>query len=269
MIYFAKGILNTLLKKRFLSEMQEPVPLNLYTGLNEMKFSDGGITMSKKAMQALRIISVAAAVLLIVTIFAACSPYLFSLNIAIPVKMLIEWSPYILMVGIVAGMCKIQKKPLGVGLGFNRVKISRQLVIAALIFAVTITLFTVIPLLLVTDKSNMLGQKPRSLFILVYQIFKLIIFVGLGEEIIWRGYMFEEIKGLTSSGVWTVVISSVLFGIWHYPIGQNILQVLVTAILGLIYGFARLKIRNCTTLSVGIAHGLHDSFIAVLSYMLL
>ncbi|WP_411170679.1 hypothetical protein ACH36K_09390 [Clostridium sp. MB05] len=32
------------------------------------------------------------------------------------------------------------------------------------------------------------------------------------------------------------IIYSILFGLWHYPVGQSIMQVLMTSILGGIYG---------------------------------
>lgn len=88
-------------------------------------------------------------------------------------------------------------------------------------------------------------------------------------EIIWRGYILNEFKVLIKSPVMVVIISSILFGIWHYPVGQRLMQVLMTSILGGIYGLARIKLKNCSTLSVGLAHGFHDAFIIILSYVLL
>ena len=55
-----------------------------------------------------------------------------------------------------------------------------------------------------------------------------------------------------------VVVSSVLFGLWHYPGGQDVLQVIMTAAIGAIYATARLRVRHCSTLATGTAHGLHD-----------
>jgi membrane protease YdiL (CAAX protease family) len=66
-----------------------------------------------------------------------------------------------------------------------------------------------------------------------------------------------------------VIISALMFGFMHFPSGQDFLQVIVTAVIGLFYGFARVKIKNCSTLTVGIAHGLHDTFILILSCFLL
>ena len=86
---------------------------------------------------------------------------------------------------------------------------------------------------------------------------------------VWRGYFYERINRIANSGTWVVVTSSILFGLWHYPNGQNIMQVLMVTALGLMYGFARLKVKDCSTLATGIAHGMHDAAIIILSYILL
>jgi membrane protease YdiL (CAAX protease family) len=172
------------------------------------------------------------------------------------------------MAGLVTLVCRLKKRPVASSLGFEKSHITKQSFIALIIFAITIS-FIIIPLLCGADKSDVLGFKARSLAILIYYIVKNMVFVGMGEELVWRGYFYVRLKEITGSGAWTVVISSILFGLWHYPVGQNILQVLMVTVLGLIYGLARLKIKNCSVLATGIAHGLHDTTNAVLSYILL
>lgn len=95
------------------------------------------------------------------------------------------------------------------------------------------------------------------------------LFVGMGEEMLFRGYFMERFRTLTDSWIWAVVMSALMFGIWHFPNGQDFLQVILTALIGAIYGLAMLKIKNCSTLSLGIAHGLHDVYILILSCILL
>jgi membrane protease YdiL (CAAX protease family) len=208
------------------------------------------------------------AIFLIIILFVIISPYILSSDAAIPLKMLFELSPYIIMVGLVTVVCMLKKRPISIGLGFKKSHILKQLFIAVIIFAITIS-FIVIPLMFGANKSDVLSFKARSPFILIYYVIKAFIFVGIGEELIWRGYFYERIKEITNSGALTVVISSVLFGLWHYPNGQNIIQVLMVSGLGLIYGFARLKVKDCSTLATGVAHGLHDSIILILSYIML
>jgi len=195
-------------------------------------------------------------------------PYIYSSDVPAALIILFELLPYILMVGLVAMVCKLRKRPIAIGLGFKKEHIAKQLLIAIIIFAITIS-FIVIPLLCGANKSDLLSFKARNPIIMIYYVIKSLIFVGVGEELVWRGYFYERINRIANSGTWAVVTSSILFGLWHYPNGQNIMQVLMVTALGLIYGFARLKVKDCSTLATGIAHGMHDAAIIILSYILL
>jgi uncharacterized protein len=197
------------------------------------------------------------------------APRLVSLGTNVPVKMVLMLLPYILMVVLVLVVLKIQKEPILNTLGFQRQHIGKQIVISIPIFLITAFIFVVGPLMIGMDKSDVLSFKPSRPNIFVYYIFFNMIFVGLGEEIIFRGHLFTKLNAVFKSGVMTVIISSIMFGVWHYPVGHNILQVIMTSIIGFIYGISRLKIKNCSTLSVGIAHGLHDTLILTLSYILI
>ena len=207
-------------------------------------------------------------VFLIIILYVMFLPYMASSGAAISLKILFELSPYILMAGLVVTVCKFKKQPVSIGLGFKVSHIMKQLMIAGIIFAITIS-FILIPLLCGADKNEILSFKARNPVILIYYVIKSIFVIGFGEELIWRGYFYERINEITNSGLWAVVVSSILFGLWHYPNGQNIMQVLVTCCLGLLYGFARLKVKDCSTLATGVAHGLHDAVIVILSYILL
>jgi membrane protease YdiL (CAAX protease family) len=95
------------------------------------------------------------------------------------------------------------------------------------------------------------------------------IFVGFSEEFIFRGYFFSRIETAAHSKLIAVLASSLLFGLWHFPNGFDPLKVAVTFGFGLIYGFARWKIKDCSVYSLSVAHGLHDMAITVLSYFIL
>jgi hypothetical protein len=43
----------------------------------------------------------------------------------------------------------------------------------------------------------------------------------------------------------------------------NIVQMIVTACIGAIFCFCRLKVKNCSTLSLAIGHGIYDALITV------
>lgn len=225
----------------------------------------GGKVMKAKSGQYLEICLVFIAELIVVMI----APLLVSLAESNPTKMLMKYLLCVLMVGVVIMACRMQKKPVFSVLGFSKTHISKQLLIAIPVFAVTVFLFVIVPLLFGVEKTSWLGSKSINLSSAILYVIQYMLFVGPGEEIIFRGYLLERIHDMTGSGIKAVIISSVLFGVWHFPVGQDFLQVLLTTLIGMTYGFARLKLNNCTTLSVGIAHGLHDTFILFLGRILL
>ena len=59
-----------------------------------------------------------------------------------------------------------------------------------------------------------------------------------------------------------IIGSSVLFGAFHLFIG-NIIQMLITTGIGVLFCFCRLKIKNFSTLSLIIGHGVYDALITV------
>lgn len=152
--------------------------------------------------------------------------------------------------------------------GFGRSRLKKQVLIGLTIFTVTICFIIILPLILGFNKSDVLSFKPSSIFIMVFYIIHALFFVGPGEEIIFRGYFYREIWKVTDSELKAVIFSSILFGLWHFPNGHDIVNVFTTGFIGLIYGFVRYKIKNCTVLSTSIAHGVHDAVIVVLSYLL-
>ena len=184
-----------------------------------------------------------------------------------PLKMTVMCLFYAVIVGIPFLLMKASKAP--VDFGFRRENILRQIITGIGLFAAMSVVFIGLPLLIGFNKTDVLNFKAGSIGILIFFLLFDVLFVGMGEEIIFRGYFLNRFQTLTSSKVWAVVLSSVLFGLWHYPAGQNPMQVLMTAVLGAIYATVRLKMKGCTTLSVGIAHGLNDAFIVLLSYFLL
>ena len=62
------------------------------------------------------------------------------------------------------------------------------------------------------------------------------------------------------------VISSVLFGLFHIFSG-SIVQVILTAMIGLLLCICKRKIRHCTLLSLILAHGIYDALISVWSFV--
>ena len=205
---------------------------------------------------------------LVIIGFVQFMPAVFVPGVAVPWKILYELSPYILLMGMAVLLCKISGRPVASGLGFSWAQGKRQLLAALIMFLITISL-VLLPLLFGAQKTDVLGAKIRTPLLLAYYMIKALLVVGLGEELLFRGYFYERLREITGSPIWAVALSAILFGLWHYPNGQDILQVIVTAGLGFFYGLARLKIRGCSTLATGLAHGLHDAAIIALGFILL
>ena len=127
----------------------------------------------------------------------------------------------------------------------------------------------ILPLLCGASKQDVLGMKPKSLVELIYFILYDIFVVGFGEELIFRGYFLDRIREIFHSNIWGVILSSVLFGLFHYPTNHNIEQVISAILVGIFYSVCKLKIKNCGLISLSIAHGCNDAFIILLGYFLL
>ena len=92
--------------------------------------------------------------------------------------------------------------------------------------------------------------------------------IGLVEEFVFRGFIFEKIKRVAGKDIIAVIISSVFFGVFHFFSG-NLVQMVMTACIGAFFCFCRLKIKNCSTLSLIIGHGVYDALITVFASALL
>ena len=98
----------------------------------------------------------------------------------------------------------------------------------------------------------------------LYDIFSMML-VGFSEELLFRGFLFTMIYELSGSRLKVVFIPSIVFGIWHFPIGQSIDQVIGTTIIGLIYsGMRSLYFRTDKEIGIiplSIFHWMHNIFI--------
>lgn len=173
----------------------------------------------------------------------------------------------ILMFIIIFTVKKYRGKSLdSIGLSTN--DLAKQILIGIGIFAL-FSLITLIPLLVGASKQEVLNFKPANVSILIYFIFFDIFLVGFGEELIFRGYFLERINEISGSKIWAVLISSILFGLYHYPTNHDIIQVISATIFGIVLSIIKLKIKKCGLISLAIAHGLNDAFIILLGYFLL
>ena len=183
------------------------------------------------------------------------------------VKIVAPVAAYALMVGLALAAARLNSGPLWAGLGYMRAKVTKQLLLALLIFIGLLALFTLVPIWLV-GKQEALGSKAPSVAALVLVVvFDML--VGLSEELVFRGYFLTTLAKVTGHPIAAVIITSVAFGLWHYPNTQNLVDCAMVAAMGFVWGLCRLKLKDCSTLTVGVAHGLNDAAIAVLSTILL
>lgn len=136
---------------------------------------------------------------------------------------------------------------IGVGLGF-----------------VLSLIFTLLPHLVGIGEWVDNGKRYQYFWQFAFDFVYYIVAVAFAEEFVFRGVLYEKLNRIFKSKIAAVVISSVLFGLFHV-FGGNVVQGVATAVLGAIFCVFRLKIKNCSTLSLIIAHGIYDAMITVWS----
>lgn len=152
--------------------------------------------------------------------------------------------------------------------GFSKDNIWCQTIAGVLIgLGLSLTL-TLIPHLLGFGSYVDSGKRYRYLWQFAYEFLYCIIAVGLVEEFVFRGFIYTKIKRIGQKDMIAIIGSSVLFGLFHI-IGGNVIQMVITACLGLFFCFCKIKIKNCSVLSLIIAHGIYDALITVWATFLL
>jgi membrane protease YdiL (CAAX protease family) len=97
-----------------------------------------------------------------------------------------------------------------------------------------------------------------SWLVLIYDLFCYLLIIGPVEEFIFRVYLQDTFVSFFEKNKWLgIVIASLLFGLWHI-INGSIIQVLFTFGIGLVFGFAKYRIKNCGYVGVAFGHGLYD-----------
>ena len=128
--------------------------------------------------------------------------------------------------------------------------------------------FTLVPHLAGFGQFFDTGNRYEYLWQYIFEFTYCILSVGFVEEFVFRGFIFGKLQKICRNNVLPVVISSALFGLFHIFNG-SIFQVLMTAGIGALFCLCRLKIKNCSTLSLVIAHGVYDALITVWANVLL
>ena len=146
-------------------------------------------------------------------------------------------------------------------LGFSKERIPKQIVSGVLLALAMSAILTVLPILL--GFKDMVGSASfKHLWQFVFEFSYTILGVALAEELVFRGYLFHKLLEIQNSRWFAIIVSSVLFGLFHIFSG-NLIQVFMTAMIGFIYCLYREKVKDCTLLTLIIAHGLYDGMIVL------
>ena len=135
-------------------------------------------------------------------------------------------------------------------------KNKRQYLIGAIIALALSVIIAVIPALC---GFSFVGKHTNfSWFDLIYNFLFYMLIIGPVEEFVFRVYLQDTFASFFEKHKWLgVVVAAFLFGLWHI-INGNIVQVLFAFGIGLVFGFAKYKIKDCGYVSVAFGHGLYD-----------
>lgn len=135
-------------------------------------------------------------------------------------------------------------------------KNKRQYLIGAIIALALSVIIAVIPALY---GFSLVGKHTNfSWFDLIYNFLFYMLIIGPVEEFVFRVYLQDTFVSFFEKHKWLgVVVAAFLFGLWHI-INGNIVQVLFAFGIGLVFGFAKYKIKDCGYVSVAFGHGLYD-----------
>jgi len=146
-------------------------------------------------------------------------------------------------------------------IGFSKEKVLFQTIAGFLVAAGSLSIFIVLPALF-GIQMGYVGE--MSVLFVVIQMINMLLAVALIEEIIFRGHLLKKLNDITGSKWTAIIISSVLFGLFHI-FNWSIIQIIFTTLIGFFYCVCRDKIKHCTLLSLIIAHALHNSLLPIIT----
>jgi membrane protease YdiL (CAAX protease family) len=136
------------------------------------------------------------------------------------------------------------------------VRNKRQYLIGA---AMALTLSACIVVIPALCGVSLVGEhEDFTWFNIIYDFLLCMLIIGPVEEFVFRVYLQEALVSFFDRHKWLgVVIAAFLFGLWHI-INGSMIQVLITFGIGLAFGFAKYKIKDCGYIGVALGHGLYD-----------
>lgn len=134
----------------------------------------------------------------------------------------------------------------------------KQYGIGILIAAGLTLIFGLIP---VWCGFSLVGEhKDFTWFRVIYPFLNFMLIIGPVEELVFRVYIQDTLVSLFDNKKVKfvgVIISSLIFGLWHL-INGSLIQVLFTFVIGLVFGFCKYLIKDCKYPGLALGHGLYD-----------
>ena len=172
------------------------------------------------------------------------------------------------LIALIPIILMIVKKERFVDYGFTKSRIGLQVMVGICIGIGMSIVLTFIPHLLGFGAYVDNGKRYQYSWQFLYEFFYCIFTIGFVEEFVFRGFVYEKIKSISKKDLIATVGSSVLFGVFHVFSG-NIIQLVMTACIGVFFCFCMRKVKYCSILSLIIAHGIYDALITVWASALL
>ena len=180
----------------------------------------------------------------------------YALGLILPI---VAWWPMLAPVAFF--MLRDKETPKDIG--FTKAHKLMQILMGGLVAGCSLTIFIIIPALF---GINMSYVGNMDILAILYQLAYMMLSVALVEEVIFRGYLFKKLFDINGSKWLAILGSSVLFGLIHIFNG-NLLQVVITAAIGLYWCICRIRIKHCSLLSLIIAHALHNTIHPIIAVL--
>lgn len=160
---------------------------------------------------------------------------------------------------------KVDRRPIS-SIDLRLDNVFKQLALGSGLFFI-MSLLTLIPFAFTLD-YNMFSFNAPTLKSLLYEFLYCVFIIGFTEELIFRGYLLERLKGVFNSNALGIIISSFLFGLVHYDSG-GILKIFICTTVGIIICIYKNKFKGTGLIGVAFAHGMNDFYLSALGYIAL
>ncbi len=198
---------------------------------------------------------------------------IFEITIAIIVVLLDLLIPTLIILGMIVISLLIRREKISV-LGFKKPKSWLGLISISIICVVFLQLFDVGVLMPILNRLTGTTINYSGFADLKGNLQQLLLFLGLGwtlaavgEEIVYRGYLYKLLINLFGQNLLGIVlsigISSLLFGLAHLE--QGLVGVVVTAFDAVIFSLLKRKFDNNLWVTI-LAHGFYNTLGVVVFY---